>query len=109
MLPRFTKKSLGQPAHARVTNRATPRFSRLKDSLQLFTGNEYLAYKHKNNVINSNTPLCVTTVDRPHFTTVCTTRARGTRVSDFVTEWYNYYRVHYTADYAALKIRNASR
>jgi len=78
MLPRFTKKkSPGQPARARVTGRSTPQFSLLAYSLQLFTGNESLAYKHKNNVTNNNVTLRVTAVDMTHFAAVCATRARA--------------------------------
>jgi len=73
MLHWLTKKSPGQPARARVADRATLQFSRLEDSLQPFTGNKSLTCKHKNNVINSNISLRGTTVVMPHFATVCTT------------------------------------
>jgi hypothetical protein len=75
--PVYKKKSPGQPARARVAGRSTPQFLRFGDSLQPFTGNESLAYKHKNNVINNNVLLCITTVGMIHFTTVCATRARA--------------------------------
>ena len=75
--PVYKKKSPGQPAHVHVAGRVTPQFSQFGDSLQPFTVNESLAYKHKNNVINSNIPLRVTAVDMTHFAAVCATRARA--------------------------------
>jgi len=51
--PGLQKKSPGQPAHTRATDRATPKFLRFGDSLQPFTCNEYLAYKHKNHVMKT--------------------------------------------------------
>jgi len=77
MLPRFTKKSPQGSPRARVAGRSTPQFLRFGDLLQPFTGKESLAYKHKNNVINNNVSLRITTVDMTHFATVCTTRARA--------------------------------
>jgi len=35
--------------------------------------------------------------------------ARVTRVQDFVTECWDYYRVHYTVDHTTLRVMNASR
>jgi len=75
--PVYKKKSPGQPACARVTGRSTPQFLRFGNSVQPFTGNESLAYKHKNNIINNNVSLRITTVDITHFATVCATRARA--------------------------------
>jgi len=83
--PGLQKKFPGQPACTCVTGRATPQFSLFGDSVQQFTYNESLAYKHKNHVMNNNTSLRVMTVDMTHFAAVCTTRARVTRVQDFVT------------------------
>jgi hypothetical protein len=75
--PVYKKKSPGQPACARVTIRITLQFSRFADLLQTVTYNESLAYKHKNNVINSDVPLRVTTAGMTHFAAV---RAPCTRV-----------------------------
>ena len=71
------KKVPGQSTRARVTDRLTPQFSRLEDSLQSFTCNKPLACKHKNNSMNNNVPLRAMNVDRTHFAALCTTRARA--------------------------------
>ena len=107
--PVYKKKSPGQPACACVVGRSTPQFSRFGDSLQPFTDNESLAYKHKTNDINNNILLRVTTVDMTHFATVRATRARVTRAQHFVTVCWDCYSVCYTAVSVALKIMNASR
>jgi len=59
--------------------------------------------------MNNNAPSRVTTVDTTHFAAVCTTRARVTRVQDFVNECWDGYSVCCTCDYIALKVMNASR
>jgi len=68
--PGYKKKSPGQSVRVCVTDRVTPQFSWLEDSLHPFTYNESLAYKHKNNVMNNNTSLRVTSVDMTHFAAV---------------------------------------
>jgi len=75
--PVYKKKSPGQPERARVTRQVTFQLSQFRDSLHPFTVNESLAYKHKNNVINSNMALRVTAVDMTHFAAVCATRAHA--------------------------------
>jgi len=49
------------------------------------------------------------TVTMTHFAAVCTTRARVTRVQDFVSECWDGYSVCYTGDYIVLKVMNTSR
>jgi len=71
------KKSPRDSPRARVTDRAILQFSQFEASLQPFTGNESLAYKHKSNVTNNNISLCVTIVDMTHFATVHATRAHA--------------------------------
>jgi len=105
----YKKKSPGQPARARVAGRATLQFSRLEGSLQALTVSEPLACKHKNNSANNNVSLRVTTVDVTHFTTVCATRARVTRVQDFVIGCSGCYSMCYIVRYTDLKVMNTSR
>jgi len=72
------QKSPQDSPRAHVSPNGQPRnFHSLRISLQPFTDNESLVYKHKNNVVNSNIPFRVTTVDRPHFAAVCATRTRA--------------------------------
>jgi len=59
--------------------------------------------------MNNNVSLRTTTVGMTHFATVCATRARVTRVQDFVSACWDCYRVPYTVDYTTLKVMNASR
>jgi len=109
MLPQFTKKGLQDSLHVRVTVRVILQFSQFEYSLQPFTDNESLAYKHKSTVMNKNILLCVTTVNMTHFATVRATRARVTCVQDFVTECWAWYSVCYIAGYTTLQVMNASR
>jgi len=109
MLTWFPKKSPGQSVCTRVVGRATPQFSRLEDSVQQFTCNESLAYKHKNNVINNNVLLRVTTADMTYFAVVHAPCACVTRVQDVVTKCCDGYSACYIGDYITLKVRNASR
>ena len=103
------KKSPRDSPRARGTGWVTPQFSRLGGSLRSFTCNAVLAYKHKNNVINTNVSLRVTTVDMTHFATGCIPRARGTRVQNFVNTRCVCYSTRYAVGYPTLKIVNASR
>ena len=59
--------------------------------------------------MNNNVPLRVMNVDMTHFAAVCATRARVTRVQDFVTGCYGCYSMCYAMRYTALKVMNASR
>ena len=77
MLPWFTKKSPGQSSGAYVADRTTLQFSRFENSLQPFACKESLACKHKNNSMNNNVSLRVTTVDMTYFVAVCATRTRA--------------------------------
>jgi len=84
MLTRFTKKVPGT-ARARVTGRLTPQFSRLEDSSQLFTSDESLVHKYKNNVIKQQCTVARYTCQHDTFcNSACNTRARVTRVQDFL-------------------------
>jgi len=74
--PGLQKKSPGQPPRAchRLVN---PAIFTVGGSLQPCTDNESLTYKHKNNGMNNNVSLRITTVDMAHFAAVCTPCARA--------------------------------